>query len=131
MNKTNRQNKEAILSLANNLRWEIGENFHDKLMESIYANATTIAQKSVTTPTEKPRFSVDRILDRVVTSPVLGFPMMFLVLAVIFWITIEGANVPSAMLFSVLIDNFHPILKDSSTSIGLPWWLGGVLIDGA
>jgi ferrous iron transport protein B len=131
MTKINRQNNEAILSLANNLRWEIGENFHDKLMESIYANATTIAQKSVTTPAEKPRFSLDRALDRIVTSPVLGFPMMFLVLAVIFWITIEGANVPSAMLFSLLIDNFHPVLKDFSITIGLPWWLGGVLIDGA
>ncbi len=131
MNKTNRQNKEAILSLANNLRWEIGENFHDKLMEAIYANATTIAQKSVTTPKEKPRFSLDRTLDRIVTSPVLGFPVMFIVLAVIFWLTIEGANVPSAMLASLLIDNFHPVLKDFSITIGLPWWLGGALIDGA
>ena len=48
MNRTNGHNNEAILSLANNLRWEIGENFHDKLIESIYANATTIAHKSVT-----------------------------------------------------------------------------------
>jgi ferrous iron transport protein B len=131
MTKTHRNNNEAILSLANNLRWEIGENFHDKLMESIYANATTIAQKSVTTPTAKPIYSLDRTLDRIVTSPVLGFPMMFLVLAVIFWLTIEGANVPSAMLASLLIDNFHPVLKDFSFTIGLPWWMGGVLIDGA
>jgi ferrous iron transport protein B len=57
--------------------------------------------------------------------------MMFLVLAVIFWLTIEGANVPLAMLASLLIDNFHPMLKDFSVTIGLPWWLGGVLIDGA
>ena len=57
--------------------------------------------------------------------------MMFLVLAVIFWLTIEGANVPSAMLASLLIDNFHPMLKDFSVTIGLPWWLGGALIDGA
>ena len=131
MNRTNGHNNEAILSLANNLRWEIGENFHDKLMESIYSNATTIAHKSVTTPLEKPTFSFDRALDRIVTSPVLGFPMMFLILAVIFWLTIEGANVPSAMLASLLIDNFHPMLKDFSFTIGLPWWLGGVLIDGA
>ncbi len=131
MNNSTRNNNEGILSLANNLRWEIGENFHDKLMESIFANATTIAQKSVTTPLEKPKFSFDRALDRIVTSPVLGFPMMFLVLAVIFWLTIEGANVPSAMLASLLIDNFHPMLKDFSVTIGLPWWLGGVLIDGA
>jgi ferrous iron transport protein B len=35
------------------------------------------------------------------------------------------------MLASLLIDNFHPVLKDFSFTIGLPWWLGGVLIDGA
>jgi len=34
-----RKNSESILSTANNLRWEIGENFHDTLMESIYSNA--------------------------------------------------------------------------------------------
>jgi len=129
--KTNRHNNEAILSLAHNLRWEVGENFHDKLMESIYANATAIAQKSVTTPTEKPTFSFDRALDRIVTSRVLGFPMMFLILAVIFWVTIEGANVPSEILAYLLIDTLHPILKDFSITIGLPLWLGGVLIDGA
>lgn len=129
--KTKGHNNEAILSLANNLRWEIGENFHDKLMESIYANATAIAQKSVTTPTEKPTFSFDRALDRIVTSRVLGFPMMFLILAVIFWVTIEGANVPSEILASLLIDTLHPMLKDFTITIGLPLWLGGVLIDGA
>ncbi len=30
-------NREAILSAANNLRWDVGENFHDTLMESIYS----------------------------------------------------------------------------------------------
>jgi ferrous iron transport protein B len=131
MNKDNLHNADIVLSTANNLRWEIGENFHDNLMETIYANASSIAERSVTTPTEKPRFSFDRALDRIVTSPLLGFPIMFLVLAVIFWITIEGANVPSSMLAALLIDNFHPVLKDFTVTIGFPWWLSGVLVDGA
>jgi len=131
MNKDYKHNSNTILSTANNLRWEIGENFHDNLMETIYANATSIAQRSVTTPEEKPRFSFDRALDKLVTSPLLGFPIMFLILAVIFWITIEGANVPSSLLATLLIDNFHPALKDLTLSFGFPWWLSGVLIDGA
>jgi ferrous iron transport protein B len=131
MNKDYKHNPNVVLTTANNLRWEIGENFHDNLMETIYANATAIAQRSVTTPAEKPRFSFDRSLDRIVTNPLLGFPIMFLVLAVIFWITIEGANVPSSMLATLLIDNFHPALKDFTLTIGFPWWLSGVLIDGA
>jgi ferrous iron transport protein B len=131
MNKDNLHNADIVLSTANNLRWEIGENFHDNLMETIYANASSIAERSVTTPSEKPRFSFDRALDRIVTSPLLGFPIMFLVLAVIFWITIEGANVPSSMLAALLIDNFHPVIKDFTVNIGFPWWLSGVLVDGA
>jgi ferrous iron transport protein B len=131
MNKDYKHNPNLILTTANNLRWDIGENFHDNLMETIYANASSIAERSVTTPMEKPRFSFDRALDRIVTSPLLGFPIMFLILAVIFWITIEGANVPSSMLAALLIDNFHPALKDFTVTIGFPWWLSGVLVDGA
>ncbi|MCZ6701999.1 MAG: ferrous iron transporter B, partial [Ignavibacteria bacterium] len=126
-----KHNPDIILSTANNLRWEMSENFHDKLMESIYANATVIAQRSVTTPMGEPKFSFDRALDKLVTSPLLGFPIMFLILAVIFWLTIEGANVPSSLLATLLIDNFHPVIKDFTVTIGFPWWLSGVLVDGA
>jgi len=48
----------------------------------------------------------------------------------VFWITIEGANVPSGMLAALLIDTFHPALKGVAASVGLPWWLDGFLIDG-
>jgi len=56
---------------------------------------------------------------------------MFILLGVVFWLTIQGANVPSGMIASFLIDTVHPILKSFSASIGLPFWLDGVLIDGA
>lgn len=124
-------NKETILATANNLRWEVGENLHDILMESIYENATSIAGKSVTYPDKKPAFSFDAALDKVLTSRYLGFPIMFLMLGVVFWLTIEGSNVPSGLLATLLVDTLHPILKNFSLSIGLPFWLDGVLIDGA
>jgi ferrous iron transport protein B len=129
--KIENQNKEAILSTANNLRWEIGENFHDTLMESIYSNASSIARRSVTLPTEKETISWEKTVDRILTSPYTGFPIMFLILGVVFWITIQGANVPSAMIASFLIDTIHPALKSFAAGIGLPFWLNGVLIDGA
>ena len=40
----------------------------------------------------------DRKLDRIFTSPMTGFPIMFLMLLVVFWITISGANFPSQLL---------------------------------
>lgn len=122
--------KESILATANNLRWEVGDNLHDTLMESIYENATSIANKVVVYPDKKPAFSLDRTLDKILTSKYLGFPIMFLILAVVFWLTIEGANVPSGLIASLLVDTFHPILKNFTNTI-MPWWLSGVLIDGA
>lgn len=131
MKKNYQHNSDVILSTANNLRWEMGEYLHDDLMESIYANASAIAQRSVTTPTEKAKFSFDRVLDKLVTSPLFGFPIMFLILAIIFWVTIEGANIPSSLLATLLIDNIHPAFKEFTVTIGFPWWLSGVLVDGA
>lgn len=124
-------NRETILAAANNLRWDVGENLHDTLMESIYENATLIAGRAVVYPDKKPAFNLDRVLDKILTSRYFGFPLMFLMLGVVFWLTIEGSNVPSGLLASLLVDTFHPALKDFSLSIGLPFWLDGVLIDGA
>ena len=122
--------QESILATANNLRWEVGENLHDTLMESIYENATAISGKAVVYPDKKPAFSLDRTLDKILTSKYLGFPIMFVILAVVFWITIEGANIPSGMIASLLVDTLHPLLKTFAESF-MPWWLSGVLIDGA
>jgi ferrous iron transport protein B len=123
--------KEAILSTANNLRWEVGENFHDTLMESIYLNASDITKRAVTLPAEKETISWEQKIDRILTSRYLGFPIMFLILGVVFWLTIVGANVPSSLIASLLLDTVHPALKSFSAAIGLPFWLDGVLIDGA
>jgi ferrous iron transport protein B len=75
-------------------------------------------------------FDIDRRLDALLTSRWLGFPLMLAVLAAVFWITIEGANVPSAMLASMLIDGAHPWLVGVGDAMGLPWWLNGLLFDG-
>ena len=104
----NNINRESIIATANNMRWEVGENLHDTLMESIYENATEISRKAVVYPDKKPAFSFDRMLDKILTSKYLGFPIMFLILGIIFWITIEGANIPSGIISQFLVDTFHP-----------------------
>lgn len=124
------KNSEAILSLANTMRWEIGENFHDSLMENIYNDAARISAKTVKAENHPTKFDMDNFIDKIVTSRYLGFPIMFLILAIVFWLTIEGANVPSGMLASLLVDTLQPILKTFADSF-MPWWLSGVLIDGA
>ena len=130
MTDVNLNKREAIIALANKFRWDVGDDLHDKLIESIYENAATIAARSVSTPEKDAVSTFDRRLDRIVTSPVWGFPIMFIILAVVFWLTISGANVPSQMLSSVLIGDVHPWLKNIFTSFGIPNWLNGLVIDG-
>src|SRR3972149_4137497 len=131
MNTIEMNNTESIIREANFLRWEVGENFHDSLMENIYENAAAIAAKVVKQNGQAQNYSFDQKLDKVVTSKAFGFPIMFILLAVVFWLTIAGANVPSQMLASVLIDKIHPFLKGLATDISIPWWISGLLIDGA
>jgi ferrous iron transport protein B len=123
-------NIEAVFELASHLRWQVGGDFHLQLMEAVYAEAARLADRAVTRSGEKPRFDLDRTIDRLVTSRTFGFPLMLLMLTAVFWITIAGANIPSRLLAQLLIDTVHPLLKSGAAAIGMPWWLDGVLIDG-
>ena len=122
--------REDILKTAENLRWDLGERIHDHTVEALSGEASRISARSVSFSGKKAGFDVDKWLDRLVTNRWTGFPLMFLLLAVVFWITIEGANVPSAFLASILIDSFHPALKSFGEGVGFPWWLNGFLFDG-
>jgi len=126
----NPSSSENLLAIANSLRWEVGENFHDALMDSIYADAARISGRVVTKIGEKPRFDWDRTLDKILTGRITGLPVMLLLLTLVFWLTIAGANVPSGMIAALLIDTMHPILKNFAAQIGAPWWLSGFLFDG-
>ena len=121
---------ERVLADARGLRWKIGGNLHERLLEGIYSDASRLAERAVRRPDEPPRFDLDRIIDRLVTSRILGFPLMLLLFTLVFWITISGANVPSGLLANLLIDKFHPALKSLAAGTILPIWLQGLLIDG-
>jgi len=121
---------DEIVQAANRLRREISGDLHEHVVEAIYADAARIADRAVMRPGEKARPTFDRTLDRLLTSRIWGFPIMIALFALMFWITIAGANVPSGWLANVLIDKLWPILREGMTSIGSPWWLTGFLVDG-
>ncbi|MGD8360387.1 MAG: ferrous iron transporter B [Gemmatimonadota bacterium] len=121
---------EAILELATSLRWTLSPEFHDRLMESLYGAAQAIAEGSMVEGFKKAKFNFDRNLDRLLTSRRTGLPIMLALLAGVFWITIEGANIPSAFLSSILIDTVQPLLKEAGAALSFPWWLSGFLFDG-
>src|SRR5690554_1028500 len=120
-----------VLNAARELRAGLGEDLHDHLSEALYTDAARLADRAVTRPDGRPRFDLDRTLDRLLTSRVWGFPIMAALFTLVFWFTIAGANVPSSMLANLLLDTVHPALKSGAASLGFPWWLSGVLIDGA
>jgi ferrous iron transport protein B len=121
---------EEILELAATLRWSLTPDFHDRLMESLFGAAEGIAERSVAGGGRRVRFETDRRIDEILTSRLFGFPLMLGILAGVFWLTIEGANVPSAFLASLLVDWGHPFLRGIGEGLAFPWWLNGLLFDG-
>ena len=121
---------EAILANARRWRQQISGDLHEHVVEALYRQAARIVDRAVSRPGQAARPTFDRTVDRIVTSRVWGFPIMILLFAVMFWITITGANVPSALIASLLVDTVHPWLRDVTTGLGFPWWLRGVLVDG-
>jgi ferrous iron transport protein B len=131
MSSTNAPSAEVILNEARRLRQTIPGDLHEHIVEAIYAQAASIADRAVSRPGHDARPTLDRTIDRIVSSRVWGFPLMMLLFAVMFWITISGANVPSGLIADLLVDKLYPLLGQAATSLGFPWWLKGVLIDGA
>ena len=125
-----KRNLNNIIELSNELRWQIGDEFHDNLTEAIYADAADIVKDSVQNENSKKHFRLDAKIDKIITSKTFGFPIMFLLLGLVLWITIIGANYPSSLLANLFLDTIHPALKDLAVNIQMPWWLDGFLIDG-
>ena len=90
--------KNNILELSNELRWQIGDDFHDNLAEGIYADASEIVSHVVQTENKKRKLTFDAKLDKIITSKTWGFPLMFLILGFVLWLTIIGANYHSGLL---------------------------------
>jgi ferrous iron transport protein B len=68
-------------------------------------------------------------VDRFVTHRVWSWPMMLGILIIVLWITIEGANVFSAMLDSVVVW-LAGWSRQLLLALDAPWWVTGSLVDG-
>ena len=121
---------EDVLKSAEELRWQLPQNLHDRIAESIYGEAARIAERSITRSGNSRRLAWQQKLDHILTNPWTAFPIMVFVLGAILWITIVGANVPSGMLASLLVDDGHALLTKWFTAAGSPTWLKGLCVDG-
>jgi len=90
--------------------------------------AETIAAAVVTEHRTAPHVA-DRKLDRILTSRLLGIPIMLTLLGAVFWLTIAGANVPGQLLTLGLFW-VETQLSWFMTALGAPAWLYGLLVTG-
>lgn len=105
------------------------DRLQDAIAESILERAGDIAGKAVLSDAGQGQ-RTDRLLDRFFTSRLFGYPAMLLLLALILWITIAGANVLSGLL-SALLFGFEDVLTELFHAAGAPGWLHGLLVSGA
>lgn len=105
--------------------------FEEKLRDTIasrpVALAGNICSESVCAPSVSS--NRDRKLDRFFTGKWTGIPIMLLLLAVVLWLTMTGANYPSSLLaagFAWLEDH----LRQGLTAISAPAWTISLLTDG-
>lgn len=104
------------------------EKITHEIISAVINKSAEIADKTVSYSKSSP-YIRDRKLDRIFLSKRFGIPVMILLLGVVLWITIIGANYPSDLLGKILF-GFGDILSVGLQKIHAPQWLDGVLIQG-
>ncbi len=104
------------------------DKIRDNIVKSVYQTAEKIAAETVTLTTEK-GIDRERKIDDVLTSRLWGFPIMFGLLLIVFWITIAGANYPSAFLAEKLFW-IESRLTEIFIELNAPTWVHGFLVQG-
>ncbi|WP_091836153.1 nucleoside recognition domain-containing protein [Marininema halotolerans] len=120
-----RNSLNALLDQAQTLS---SNSIRDEIVSQIHQTGSTVCQDTVRYTDENKMMRSEK-LDRILTSKVWGFPIMLALLGIVFWITIAGANVPSAMLadFFGWIEGY---LTLAFHALHAPDWLHGVLVLG-
>lgn len=104
------------------------ELLRDKIVSVIVKRSEKIS-KSVVSFRKEEYNATDRKLDKILTSKKFGIPIMILLLGVIFWLTITGANYPSQLLSDGLFW-IQDRLSEFFVWIGAPTWVEGILVQG-
>lgn len=104
------------------------ESIRDNIVNAIMKKCEYIFKKAVTL--HNPSCNMrDRKIDKILTSRLTGIPIMLLLLALIFWITIVGANYPSQWL-SRLFDWLCDVITGALKYINTPPVIVSLLMDG-
>ncbi len=122
---------QNALGRANDLLAQNGitpENLPDRIVSALVLAAEEVCLDAVVFERDTYN-SIDRKIDRVLTSRWAGYPIMMALLALVFWITITGANYPSQLLSDMLFW-VQDRLTDLFHYLNAPDWLHGMLVLG-
>lgn len=100
----------------------------DVLTESINNEASLISSKVVSYLNED-YAKKDRRLDKILTKKSTGIPIMIILFAFIFWLTIAGSNYPSMLLQGVLF-KFENVLFNFFSYLHIPNFVNKALTHG-
>lgn len=100
----------------------------DVLTESINNEASLISSK-VVSYLNKDYAKKDRRLDKILTKKSTGIPIMIILFAFIFWLTIAGSNYPSMLLQGVLF-KFENVLFNFFSYLHIPNFVNEALTHG-
>lgn len=100
----------------------------DVLTESINNEASLISSK-VVSYLNKDYAKKDRRLDKILTKKSTGIPIMIILFAFIFWLTIAGSNYPSMLLQSALF-KFENVLFNFFSYLHIPNFVNEALTHG-
>lgn len=100
----------------------------DVLTESINNEASLISSKVVSYLNED-YDKRDRKLDKILTRKLTGIPIMIILFAFIFWLTIAGSNYPSMLLQNVLF-KFENVLFNFFSYLHIPNFVNEALTHG-
>ncbi len=104
------------------------EKVQDMIAESIVHEGQNLASRAV--KFNKEEYSKkDRYVDKLLTGRLVGYPVMLMLLALIFYITIVGANYPSDLLAKLLF-GLEEKLRELFIMLSVPDFITGLLIDG-
>ena len=105
-----------------------GDRFKDMIVSALVKSAEEVCAEAVAFENHEYAAS-DRKLDKILTSRLTGYPVMILLLAMVFWLTITGANYPSQLLADGLFW-VQDRLTELFVYLNAPDWLHGILILG-
>ncbi len=100
----------------------------DIIIESIIHKSEEVSKKVCTYENEK-YYNKQLKIDKILTSKKFGIPIMIIFLALIFWITIIGANYPSQILFK-FFGWLQVKISEGLLYINSPLWIIDMLVNG-